>query len=238
MSAAVSQPSASSRSSGRFEAFVDLIKRLLLDLELNVALFSEIMKDEEIPLRARLVAIGVLLYVRSPIDIIPDRFRALALIDDALVMVAGLSLILPMIPEARLAYYRQKYKAAAHLDDYEQVLVDFLGGLWERLVQFARQHRRKYRKHTPKEVVESAELQENLHDETMEKVADWTFDPVKLDQELKLLSAPEVVKLLASGIEEEQQAEDGDAAEPRFFSRLGQALSRGETSDGRPGQEE
>lgn len=193
----------------RFGQFVDLLRKLLTHLDLNTQLFNEIAGDGEAPRQAQVLAIGVLIYGRSGIGDIIDKVPAIGLIDDVIVMVAGLSLIVPMLPEARLSYYRDRYEIVRYIDNWEAILKNVLGILWERLVEFTQNlRRRKYRKHTAEEVAESPELKEALYDDTMAWVADSMMAPAALDRELKMLPAPEaVVGLLASGLREEQEPE-------------------------------
>ena len=50
------------------------------------------------PLTARLAALGVIVYVLSPIDIIPDFIPLLGWLDDLVIIPLGLSLVRGLIP--------------------------------------------------------------------------------------------------------------------------------------------
>lgn len=212
-----------------FKDFIELFKAWLSTFEVNNQLFVEIMKDEELPLPARAIAAGVLIYIVTVKEIIPDiikRFKILGLIDDVIVMIAGLSIIVPMMPTSRLEYYRQKYEAVVRIKEYEDILQSILGILWERLRQFAENlGHRSYKKATAEEIILSPVLREDLFDETMIYVANLNLDPTELDKQLKALPPPErVLGLLASGLEEEQKREDKDTTESKPRRLIGWAL--------------
>src|SRR6185503_15847653 len=140
----------------------------------------------DLPMWARSLATGVLLYLDAPADLIPEKFRFIGLIDDVLVMIVGLVVIVPQLPEERLTYYRQKYEAVDKIGEYEQIMRSTLGILWERLTRFVETLRKRtYKNKTTEEVAQSAELREALFDEAMVFVADLGFDPETLDKEVK-----------------------------------------------------
>ncbi len=190
-----------------FEVFKQIIKKWLTDLGINAQLFKELTGDESLPMWSRSLATGVLLYLDAPVDLIPEKFRFIGLIDDMLVMIVGLVIIAPQIPEDRLTYYRQKYEAAGKIGEYESNLKSTLGILWERLTQIVETlPKRTYKNKTTAEVAQSAELREELFDETMIFVANLGLDPKSLDKETKLLPSPEkLMGLLSSGLEEAQK---------------------------------
>ena len=190
-----------------FELFIQSIKKWLKDLGVNAQLFNELAGDETLPIWVRRLATGVLFYLDSPVDLIPDKFRFIGLIDDMLVMIVGLVIIVPQIPEERLTYYRQKYEAVDKIGEYEQIMKSTLGILWERLTRFVEtQQKRTYKNKNTEEVAQSAELREALFDETMVFVANLGLDPETLDKETKLLPSPEkLMGLLSSGLEEAQK---------------------------------
>ena len=190
-----------------FEVFIQLIKKWLIDLGVNAQLFNELAGDEALPMWVRSLATGVLLYLDAPVDLIPDKLRFIGLIDDMLVMIVGLVIIVPQIPEERLTYYRQKYEAVDKIGEYEQIVKSTLGIFWERLTRFVETlQKRTYKNKTTEEVAQSAELREALFDETMVFVANLGLDPETLDKETNLLPSPEkLMGLLSSGLEEAQK---------------------------------
>lgn len=190
-----------------FEVFIQAIKKWLMDLGVNAQLYNELSGDEYLPMWTRSLATGVLLYLDAPADLIPEKFRFIGLIDDVLVMIVGLVVIVPQIPEERLTYYRQKYQAVDKIGEYEQIMRSTLGILWERLTGFVETLRKRtYKNKSTEEVSQSAELREALFDEAMAFVADLGFDPETLDKEVKLLPSPEkVISLLSNSLEKTQK---------------------------------
>ncbi len=190
-----------------FEVFIQLIKKWIIDLGVNAQLFHELAGDEALPTEVRSSATGVLLYLVVPVDLIHEKRRFIGLIDDMLVMMVGLVIIVPQIPEERLTYYRQKYEAADKNGEYEQIVKSTLGILWERLSQFVETlQNRPYKNKTTEEVALSAELSDVLFDETMVFVANLGLGPETLDKETNPLPSPEkVMGLLSSGLEEAQK---------------------------------
>jgi uncharacterized membrane protein YkvA (DUF1232 family) len=70
-------------------------------------------RDAETPWAARIVGLLVAAYALSPIDLIPDFIPVLGLIDDAVIIPAGLWLFRRLIPEAQLARHRAEAEAAS-----------------------------------------------------------------------------------------------------------------------------
>ncbi len=69
---------------------------LLLLPDLTVLLFR-LARDPRVPLRAKAIAVLGVGYVLSPLDLIPDFFGPVGLIDDLLIAVAALSRILHIV---------------------------------------------------------------------------------------------------------------------------------------------
>ncbi len=69
-------------------------KDLLVLLPDLVVLLARLVRDPRVPWRAKAIAVLGLGYVFSPIDLIPDFFGPIGLLDDLLVAVAALSQIL------------------------------------------------------------------------------------------------------------------------------------------------
>ncbi len=190
-----------------FETFIQLVKKWLTDIGVNAKLFNELAGDKALAMWVRTLAAGVLLYLTSPIDLIPEKLGYIGLIDDMLFMIVGLAIIMPQIPEERLTSYRQNYEAVVKIGEYEQIVKSTLGILWERFTRFVETlQKRTFKNKTTEEVAQSAELREALFDETMVFVANLGLDPDTLVKETNRLPSPEkLMGLLSSGLEEAQK---------------------------------
>ena len=65
-------------------------------------------RDKRTPFAAKLVAGGVAAYALSPIDLIPDFIPVLGLLDDLLIVPAGIWLARRMLPASLLAELRER----------------------------------------------------------------------------------------------------------------------------------
>ncbi len=65
-------------------------------------------RDPRTPWPARALAIVVLAYALSPIDLIPDAIPVLGLLDDAILVPLGLLLVIRLIPPAVMAEHRAR----------------------------------------------------------------------------------------------------------------------------------
>lgn len=70
-------------------------------------------RDPRTPWAARIVGLAVAAYALSPIDLVPDFVPVLGLVDDAIIVPAGLWLFRRLIPPALLAEHRAAAEAAA-----------------------------------------------------------------------------------------------------------------------------
>lgn len=70
-------------------------------------------RDPRTPLPAKLVGLLIAAYALSPIDLIPDFIPVLGLLDDAILIPAGVWLFARMVPPALLAEHRAAAEAAS-----------------------------------------------------------------------------------------------------------------------------
>ena len=84
-------------------------------LKRNIAVLALAARDPAVPLAAKLLAGAVAAYALSPIDLIPDFIPVLGLLDDLLLLPAGIWLALRMIPPEVLADLRMRAEAQAQL---------------------------------------------------------------------------------------------------------------------------
>ncbi len=64
------------------------------------------LRDPRTPVVARIIAIAVVLYVLSPVDILPDYMPIVGLLDDIAVMALGMFAVLRLIPREVMTQYR------------------------------------------------------------------------------------------------------------------------------------
>ena len=70
-------------------------------------------RDPRTPWHARLVGLLVAAYALSPIDLIPDFIPVLGLLDDAILVPAGIWLFVKLLPEGLFDEHRAAAAAAA-----------------------------------------------------------------------------------------------------------------------------
>ena len=95
---------------GREQDHPSLVKRLRIEAH-AVWLAA---RDPRTPWHVRLLALAIAAYALSPIDLIPDFIPVLGLIDDAVLIPAGIWLIGRLLPPGRMAEHRA---AAAAVSD-------------------------------------------------------------------------------------------------------------------------
>ena len=65
-------------------------------------------KDPRVPLHARLLALAVVAYAFSPIDLVPDFVPVLGSLDDLILIPLGISLAIRLIPRSVLEECRKR----------------------------------------------------------------------------------------------------------------------------------
>ncbi|HEY8566514.1 MAG TPA: DUF1232 domain-containing protein [Beijerinckiaceae bacterium] len=91
------------------------LKRRARELKREIAALAGAARDPRTPLPARLVALAVVAYALSPIDLIPDVIPVLGLLDDLVIVPLGLLLALRLIPAPILAEHRARIEAGGRL---------------------------------------------------------------------------------------------------------------------------
>lgn len=71
-------------------------------------------RDPRVPWYAKLLGLLVTGYALSPIDLIPDFIPVLGLLDDVVLIPAGIWLMVRLIPEGIFAEHRAMAEAASH----------------------------------------------------------------------------------------------------------------------------
>jgi uncharacterized membrane protein YkvA (DUF1232 family) len=89
-----------------------LIKRVTrLPFQRKIRLAVALMKDKRLPLRARVVPPGLVLYLAMPIDIIPDFIPVIGYLDDVIVMIVGVTFLLRLTPRPLLEEHLTRLEA-------------------------------------------------------------------------------------------------------------------------------
>jgi uncharacterized membrane protein YkvA (DUF1232 family) len=70
-------------------------------------------RDPRVPWTARALALLIAAYALSPIDLVPDFIPVIGLLDDAILIPAGLWLVTRLVPPALMAEHRASAEAAA-----------------------------------------------------------------------------------------------------------------------------
>ncbi|PTJ92536.1 YkvA family protein [Staphylococcus simulans] len=83
------------------KSFVAKMNRELLVLYLSS-------KDQRSPLTVKILAVCIVAYALSPIDLIPDFIPVLGYLDDIIIVPLGIALCLKLIPEPILQDNRRK----------------------------------------------------------------------------------------------------------------------------------
>lgn len=84
------------------------LKKRAGKLKQNVYVLFLAYRDPRVPWYAKLVAICVVAYAFSPIDLIPDFIPILGYVDDLIIVPLGVALALRMIPKSIVEEYQNK----------------------------------------------------------------------------------------------------------------------------------
>jgi uncharacterized membrane protein YkvA (DUF1232 family) len=87
------------------------LKARARDLKRQVFVLYAACRDPRVPWYAKALALGVVAYAFSPIDLIPDFIPVLGLLDDLILVPLGIMLVLRLIPEPVLADCRAQAEA-------------------------------------------------------------------------------------------------------------------------------
>ncbi len=88
----------------------DLLTRLIRDIVLT----GRLMIDRRVSATLKLIPLAMIVYIISPLDLIPDVFVPLGIVDDISVLLIGLQLFIHSAPPDLIAEYRGQIPHAAH----------------------------------------------------------------------------------------------------------------------------
>ncbi len=89
-------------------SWVERVKEKARALKVEVHALWFVFRHPATPWTAKTILIVVLLYAACPIDIIPDFIPLFGMLDDIVIIVAGLWLVRRLIPAAVMAECREK----------------------------------------------------------------------------------------------------------------------------------
>lgn len=95
--------------------FLDRLRRRARALKSELAAIHGAALDPRTPWYAKALALAVIAYALSPIDLIPDFIPVLGQLDDLLLVPLGLWVVLKLIPQDVIADHRARTAAGARL---------------------------------------------------------------------------------------------------------------------------
>lgn len=81
----------------------------------KISLAGSLFRDNRVPIAPRIIALGLVLYIASPIDLLPDFIPVIGYFDDILIVLVGAGLLLRSIP---------RYIIEEHVGRYEERQVE------------------------------------------------------------------------------------------------------------------
>ncbi len=90
-------------------------KRWAREIKRDVVALYLAGRDARTPWVAKIIAIAVVAYALSPIDLIPDFIPVIGYLDDLLIVPLGMLLAIRLIPHELLAEFRQKAEGEGRL---------------------------------------------------------------------------------------------------------------------------
>lgn len=91
---------------------VDQLRHYAKQLKLELAALYLACRDPRVPWYAKVIAVCVIAYALSPIDLIPDPIPVLGYLDDLLLLPLGIVLAIRLIPPDIMAKCRQQAQTA------------------------------------------------------------------------------------------------------------------------------
>jgi uncharacterized membrane protein YkvA (DUF1232 family) len=95
---------------------------ILSEILRELGLIWRLMVSRQVPLWTKLVPLAIVLYIISPIDVIPDPILGLGQIDDVALLLLGSQLFIAMCPRDVVQRLRQRQSAGAAPDDDAEVV--------------------------------------------------------------------------------------------------------------------
>jgi uncharacterized membrane protein YkvA (DUF1232 family) len=79
----------------------------------KISLAGSLISDDRIPIAPRIIAMALVIYIASPIDLIPDFIPVIGYLDDILIVFVGAGLLLRSVPRHILEEHVMRYEERA-----------------------------------------------------------------------------------------------------------------------------
>jgi uncharacterized membrane protein YkvA (DUF1232 family) len=79
----------------------------------KISLAGSLFRDDRIPIAPRIIALALVLYIASPIDLLPDFIPVIGYFDDILIVLVGAGLLLRSIPRYIIEEHVSRYEEQA-----------------------------------------------------------------------------------------------------------------------------
>jgi uncharacterized membrane protein YkvA (DUF1232 family) len=76
----------------------------------KISLAGALFADDRIPIAPRIIALALVLYIASPIDLLPDFIPVIGYFDDILIVIVGAGLLLRSVPRYILEEHVGRYE--------------------------------------------------------------------------------------------------------------------------------
>jgi uncharacterized membrane protein YkvA (DUF1232 family) len=76
----------------------------------KISLAGSLFRDDRIPIAPRIIALALVLYIASPIDLLPDFIPVIGYLDDILIVLVGAGLLLRSLPGDILEGHVRRYE--------------------------------------------------------------------------------------------------------------------------------
>jgi uncharacterized membrane protein YkvA (DUF1232 family) len=68
----------------------------------------QLLRDQHVPLITKLIPLGVLAYILSPIDFVPDAILGLGQLDDLAILLLGVRVFIALVPHGIVQQHRDQ----------------------------------------------------------------------------------------------------------------------------------
>lgn len=174
--------------------FVERLRMLLVNLPYDMKVLFEATTDEELPVEARELAAGAVIYCLSPADPIPDHSGLVGFADDAIAVRLVLKQLLEVGGEGISDYPDRFPDQFERLDDDLRLIRDYLGEQmdWlEHRVSLERIREVKYKGKTVGQYADEEEPRQMLYEDGLEFTSEYEIDD---DAVQRLASAKPVLE--------------------------------------------